>query len=170
MELLTENAIRQVTNYINKQCYTTSEGCIIQKKPTRCMARVGDKGKLSYGVHQVLFALKMNMPLAEVGRLYRCEINKTCFNPDHQRQAKNSSKNGSFEVKSRIYQKHTPECEGIDWVVVDRIVTAGTIEALPRDHVICDCERAYIVKYVQAGERMLRVSGRVAKKLAELDV
>jgi hypothetical protein len=53
------------------------------------------------------------------------------------------------------YQRHTNECGGIDPIVVDRIVNAGTIEQYAQKHPVCDCERAYILKYVPDGNRIL---------------
>jgi len=62
------------------------------------------------------------------------------------------------QYKKRVtyhYQKHTSECGGIDPIVIERIISAGTIEQYALKNPVCDCERAYILKYVPDGNRIL---------------
>ena len=54
-----------------------------------------------------------------------------------------------------LYHHHTPECSGIDPIVIDRIVAAGTIQQFALQHPVCDCERAYILKYVPNAYQIL---------------
>lgn len=54
-----------------------------------------------------------------------------------------------------LYQRHTDECQGIDPIVIDRIVSAGTIEHFAQQHPVCDCERAYILKYIPNAYQIL---------------
>lgn len=70
-----------------------------------------------------------------------------------------------------LYQRHTEECCGIDPVVIDRIVAAGTIQKFAQQHPVCDCERAYILKYVPEGIRILLTpKPYVQARLKSIDV
>lgn len=68
----------------------------------------------------------------------------------------------------RNYQRHTNECGGIDPVVVHRILNAGTIQTMASDHVICDCERAYIAAHADSASRILLTNTERTKQLKEL--
>lgn len=56
------------------------------------------------------------------------------------------------------YAKHTDQCSGPDPIVIDRIIAAGTVDAIPTEHHICNCERAYILKYVPNGHKIMKTS------------
>ena len=80
-------------------------------------------------------------------------------------------KKDTFQVKRNphhTYRRHTDECSGIDWIVIDRIISAGTIDALPAEHVICDCERAYIVYNYKGSDSILKIGGETRARLMEL--
>ena len=47
-------------------------------------------------------------------------------------------------------------------------MTAGTIDALPTDHYICDCERAYIATHAENAAKILKISGATHKELRQL--
>ena len=47
-------------------------------------------------------------------------------------------------------------------------MTAGTIDALPEDHHICDCERAYIATHAENAAKILKISGNTHKELRQL--
>ena len=71
-------------------------------------------------------------------------------------------------MRKRHYQRHTTECGGIDPVAIQIIVHAGTVDVLPIDHLICDCERAYIVTHTPKAEQILRINGLTRKRLVDL--
>ena len=89
---------------------------------------------------------------------YYCELGHRCINPDHKKPAQTTTKPATKSMRN--YIRHDSTCGGIDPVVIDRIVSAGTIEALPIDHVICDCERAYILMHYQGAQEMLKINAR----------
>lgn len=68
----------------------------------------------------------------------------------------------------RQYQRHTDNCGGIDPVVVERIIHAGTVEVFPPEHVICDCERAYIAANVDKAWVILKTNAHMMRKLVNL--
>ena len=71
-------------------------------------------------------------------------------------------------MRKRQYQQHTTACGGIDPVAIELIVNAGTVEVLPVDHLICDCERAYIVTHTPKAEQILHINGLTRKRLVDL--
>ena len=68
----------------------------------------------------------------------------------------------------RHYQQHDHNCAGPDWVVVQRIINAGTIDIFQPDHVICDCERAAVVAYTPNAGQILHCNGPTYRRLKEL--
>ena len=47
-------------------------------------------------------------------------------------------------------------------------MTAGTIDVIPKDHRICDCERAYIAAHVTSPTKVLRINNGKATELRAL--
>ena len=47
-------------------------------------------------------------------------------------------------------------------------MTAGTIDVIPKDHHICDCERAYIAAHVTSPTKVLRINNNKLKELRQL--
>lgn len=72
----------------------------------------------------------------------------------------------------RHYHRHTDTCTGYDWAVVEQIITAGTIDALPHDAHICDCDRAAVIKQLrynlQAAREILKVNNLTLNRLTDL--
>jgi len=71
----------------------------------------------------------------------------------------------------RKYQRHSDDCSGHDWAVVEQVVTAGTIDILPPDAHVCDCDRAAIIHRLndmQAARLILKVNNNTLKRLNEL--
>lgn len=100
---------------------------------------------------------------------FDCDLKQRCVNPGHKNLNPTMPKPDTQKPK-RQYQKHTDQCGGIDPVVIERIVSAGTIHAIPEDHTICDCERAYIVKYVDGYNAILSLNSNTIQRLRKLDI
>ena len=101
---------------------------------------------------------------------HNCHNNARCLNINHKSLFKPKPRTKKSEQRRR-FARHTPECGGIDPIMVERIIQAGTIEAIPEDTYICDCERAYILKYVAGGSTMLdNPSTHTRHKLLQINV
>ena len=70
----------------------------------------------------------------------------------------------------RHYQRHTEQCGGSDWAVVEKIVTAGTVDVIPPGDHICDCDRAAVIARLSNEDARiaLKVNSNVLKRLIEL--
>lgn len=93
---------------------------------------------------------------------HKCENAAMCFNVQHKTLSKGKP---LTEKRFRRYKRHTDQCPGIDWVLIERLASAGTIEVISEDHQICDCERAYLVQHTDFPMRDLQMSGTTRIKL-----
>lgn len=99
-----------------------------------------------------------------------CDNGGFCLNINHKSRWVAKPRVTKTEYRRR-FARHTNECGGIDPVVIDMIVQAGTVNAMPKNTYICDCERAYILKYVPNAYNMIgRPSTRTRQYLYTLPV
>lgn len=76
---------------------------------------------------------------------------------------------GELPLK-RTYQRHDDNCTGSDWAVVEKIVTAGTVDVIPPGDHICDCDRAAVIARLSYEDARiaLKVNNHVLKRLIDL--
>lgn len=82
-----------------------------------------------------------------------------CVNIDH------------WQMHERQYHKHTADCSGHDWALVELVTQAGTIDIIPKDEHICDCDRAaMILKFDTPTEAIhaLHLNNKTYTKLLDL--
>lgn len=71
----------------------------------------------------------------------------------------------------RAYQRHTDQCSGHDWAVVELVLNAGTLDVLPPDAVVCDCDRAAIIYNARTNleaMQILKCNGTTMTRLIQL--
>ena len=145
-----------ITAYVNKH-YDVGDGCWLKKKPVNKRPRIFLDGKGQLLVN-VLYEMKYG---TKPPILRQCPKSIMCVNPDHSIPA----------TTNRRYLRHTDECGGYDWALVEIVTQAGTINVLPPDATICDCDRARIVleaPNISTAAQWLNVSGVNVQRLADL--
>ena len=131
--------------------------------------RVGGRTSKQTRCIEYLWQYHHNEPLPAMIN-HDCHNNANCLNIKHKSLWQPKPRIKKNEQRRR-FMRHTPECGGIDPVMVERIIQAGTIQAIPEDTYICDCERAYILKYVAGGSTMLdNPSTHTRNKLLQINV
>ena len=163
MDMLNESELQVVVDKIMTRITITSDGCWLwpSNKPHIQTSR----RSTGYGVVPVLWQHKHgHLPSGRWG--HGCVDAKKCVNPDHKHFGWSRTSS-----KGHKYVRHTQACGGIDPVVIERVVAAGTVDILPPGHMICECERAYIIKYVEGAKAILGdMNGQSRRRLAALDV
>jgi hypothetical protein len=141
------------------------------KRPMASPPRIRNTSRNAKPVRCILFLWQYHygQPLTH-NLIHPCPNGVRCLNVTHKQIFVPKPTKPVVTQPRRTYAKHTPECGGIDPVMVDRIVQAGTIDAMPLEAHICDCERAYILKYVHNGQAIIKTSGYGKQKLLAINV
>jgi hypothetical protein len=152
---------------INKNIRINDNGCWMWIQPTQRRPRVMINNTALY-VHRYLYNKQYGTTPKELESI--CGTKFQCVNPEHMQPARQITKRPKEKLdgKKRYYQKHDDNCGGVDLVTVDRIMQAGTVEALPFNHIICNCERAYIATHFNGAYTILNCSNKTFVKLQQL--
>jgi hypothetical protein len=157
---------------INKNIHIDDNGCLMWTKPTKRRPRIMinnyDLTMPAIYVHRFLYHKHYGTTPKELTNI--CDNKISCVNPEHMQPSRQKLERPKEKTqgKKRHYQTHDDNCGGVDLVTVDRIMQAGTIEALPFNHVICNCERAYIATYCDGAYGILNCSNITFTKLRQL--
>lgn len=142
-----------------QQHYNLGDGCWLKKQPTKQRPKIGFNGKTPFLIN-VLYEIKYGY---KPTLLRQCPQSPMCVNPDHAIAPSSADR--------RRYRKHTDECGGHDWVMVDLVTQAGTIDVLPSDTLICDCDRAAIAlkaPSINIATQWLKISHQTVTRLIDL--
>jgi hypothetical protein len=142
-------------------------GCWMWTKPTQRRPRLMLNNQALH-VHRYLYHKHYGTTPKELTNI--CDNTIQCVNPEHMQPSRQKTERPKEKLdgKKRHYQTHDDNCGGVDLVTVDRIVQAGTVEALPFNHVICNCERAYIATHFNGAYSILNCSNKTFTKLRQL--
>ena len=170
MDMLTRNELQIIIQQANKDLVKDDNDCWIWRdygKPQRQRAAtviyvtLPGRGPHRYELSRIMWQWHYNSkPLA----ILRCTRHPRCINPEHCTPTSSKSPLVGYKI-----QRHTEQCAGPDWVVVQRIMQAGTITTFTDGHIVCDCERAYIVTYhPENANKILNISSDTKRQLAKL--
>lgn len=173
MDMRQKNKL-SVTDKLMKKIHVTNDGCWIwrgERKTTRrprFTIRNGGKEQCFY-VHRHLYQEHYGEVPKELENT--CNNPILCVNPEHMQRTQHTIRKPNDQRgtgKKRMYQQHNDNCGGIDEVLVYRIVSAGTINVVPKDHTICNCERAYIALNFDRALEILQINTTVLTQLRKL--
>jgi hypothetical protein len=152
---------------INNNIRIDNNGCWMWIQPTQRRPRIMLNNQALF-VHRFLYHKQYGTTPKELTNI--CDNTIRCVNPEHMQPARQKAERPKEKLdgKKRHYQTHDDNCGGVDLVTVDRIVQAGTVEALPFNHVICNCERAYIATHFNGAYSILNCSNITFTKLRQL--
>lgn len=160
MELLTPHQLQIICQRILNQCTPIGDCLVWSKTINGKPVKHEPKFQIAERGSKRLSALAL-LWYREYGEWppraawHQCEHKQLCFNLNHKKLAISPPR-----VKStRFYRftRHTDQCPGIDWILIERLVSTGTMESIARDHKICDCERAYLVQHTDFPIRELQI-------------
>lgn len=168
--MLTRNELQLIIQQANKDLTIDDNECWIwrghnqsekNRTATRIYVTLPDRGPQRYELCRVMWQWHYNSnPIA----ITKCRQHLRCINPEHCIATSSKSPLTGYKI-----QRHTEQCLGPDWVVVQRIMQAGTITTLTDGHIVCDCERAYIVTYhPERANHILNISTDTKRQLAKL--
>lgn len=171
MELRQKNKL-SLDQRINNKIRIDDNGCWMWTKPTkrrpRIIIRNRDVTTPALYVHRYLYEKQYGTTPKELTNI--CDNKLQCVNPEHMQPARQGKERPKekLEGKKRYFQPHNDNCGGIDLVTIDRIMQAGTVEVLPFNHVVCNCERAYIATHCDRAYAILNCSKETYIKLQQL--
>lgn len=177
MDMLEIHKLQIIVDRIMKQTVKDGDCDLWKHSVATCERRTASQPRIRLGGRtskqtrciEYLWQYHHGQPLPQLIN-HNCRNNAQCLNIQHKSVFKPKPRVKKSEQRRR-FMRHTPECGGIDPVMVERIIQAGTIEAIPEDTYICDCERAYILKYVAGGSTMLdNPSTHTRHKLLQINV
>ena len=157
---------------INNNIRIDDNGCWMWKTPTQRRPRIlwnnHDITIPATYVHRYLYHKHYGTTPKELTNI--CDNTIQCVNPEHMQPSRQKTERPKEKLdgKKRHYQTHDDNCGGVDLVTVDRIIQAGTVEAIPFNHVICNCERAYIATYFDGAYGILNCNNKTFTKLRQL--
>lgn len=170
MDALTDEELTQVHSRINHRIEITDNGCWKWVgNYCRNLPRV-HIGNTPYRPHRIMWMIYRPDEVMPAAVIHDCELGSQCINPHHKKPMQPKPKPEKTYAPRRRgrYRQHTSECPGPDWIVIERILSAGTIEIIPKGDTICDCERAWILQNTDFTAHSLAVSTTKAQRLLTL--
>lgn len=172
MDLLNESELQLAVTRIMKQ--TVRDGdCIIWRpkhvgRPSQSKdlknppsLRVGNKNNTRVPCINILWQARYG-DTKPFMLDHACPNGLRCLNLDHKQRL---TRTPTPRPKRRTYARHTSECPGPDPILIERLATAGTFDVISKDHVLCDCERAWLLNNTDFPLRDLNMSAATANKI-----
>lgn len=172
MELLNANELPLAVERIMKQ--TVRDGdCIIwrpkhaarqpqnKQMKTRPTLRIGTTSDTRMPCIDVLWQYNYGTPKPALLD-HVCANGMRCLNVNHKQPFKRKPKP---QRQRRRYTRHTDQCPGPDPILIERLATAGTLDVISFDHILCDCERAWLINNTDFSLRELSMSSTAARRI-----